>query len=239
MTDHRAPELFIAFILGVAATSLVLLFSTDHGKSVAELLWSQEGAGWAQAVGTLVAIAATGMIANWQHQKTLEIERSRLAREEFASRTLLTIALSEIVENAAAALKSLDQAHSSFSPFSTIHLAKPSISRAALENIRESMRVSDAEIASELAELLKFVQVHEARWDSLAEKGPHGGLGHRIEIVQGVRDAADLYCLAERLFPYARGETNLPSSGAVIDRYSALTVNGLEASEYPELFRQA
>jgi hypothetical protein len=58
------PELILGFFLGTAAMAVATIFMGSYS------LWSQEAAGWAQAIGTIGAILGAAWIARWQDRKT-------------------------------------------------------------------------------------------------------------------------------------------------------------------------
>jgi hypothetical protein len=58
------PELILGFFLGTAAMAVAVILMGSYP------LWSQEAAGWAQAIGTAVAVVSAVWIAGSQDRKT-------------------------------------------------------------------------------------------------------------------------------------------------------------------------
>lgn len=64
MTRTSAPEFAFGLLLATAAWATVTILMGPRS------LWSSEAAGWAQAIGTIVAVLGAAWIAGWQDRKT-------------------------------------------------------------------------------------------------------------------------------------------------------------------------
>jgi len=95
MKHRSAPEFASGFLLASAIFALGAALSAGSGSILAKLC-SQEAAGWAQAIGTVLAIWGTFRISNRQHFASVEINRETSLRKAkslsaFLGPTLKTI----------------------------------------------------------------------------------------------------------------------------------------------------
>jgi hypothetical protein len=69
--QHRESGIVLGFVVGTATAAIVTMLMGPYS------LWSQEAAGWAQAIGTVLAIAGAAWIATSQDRKTQQRQREQ------------------------------------------------------------------------------------------------------------------------------------------------------------------
>jgi hypothetical protein len=235
----REGSFGLGFALGVClgfALAGSALFVTDRsGKSFSAVLWSQEAAGWAQAIGTVLAVVAAGAIAAWQLRRSADLERVRNEREEFAARALLSAGLDEIASNARDNIKEIDKVSAVVRAGAPTAIPLLYTSPRAHELVGACIKFANAEAASGLASLLAFLQICEARLRAFATEAQDGdSAGFVLEA--RLRDCAEVYERASAYFEYARA---IPTDAPKADELArALRVAGLNEADYPDLWQQ-
>jgi len=186
-----------------------LRFTADHsGKTLSDALWSQEAAGWAQAVGTFLAIVAASVVAGWQMRRSNDLERDRVQREEFAARALLAAGLDEIASN------TIDNIKKIVAGSSMVAAGKPA--SIALQYTSPG-----------------FAQICEARLRVFALEA-HEGESTGFQLQARLRDCAELYERASAYFEYARASRTPAPRASELMR--ALRIAGLDETDFPTLW---
>ncbi|CAO4179566.1 hypothetical protein EEDFHM_03544 [Methylorubrum populi] len=162
---------------------------------------------WQTLISGVIALAgaaATVIAVLIQINANRKIEDERRQNEAYAARSVLPQALNEIIEYAEQCMDVLDEASRRESVMSDALKKLPHPPGGLLPIFRDAIRFSDNERQRQIADLLSFFQVHEARLISL--RNPSRA-GHTFSTLpEAVIDSARLYAMVARLFPWARRE---------------------------------
>jgi len=84
------------FVISISALSLIGVLLLIRALSC--ILWSQEAAGWVQAVGSIAAIFVAGQIASWQVKKQFEDARTLEQLSRLTSEMRMLEGLEQIID---------------------------------------------------------------------------------------------------------------------------------------------
>lgn len=175
-----------------------------------------EWAAWAQALGTIAALWFTVAAAERQVRGSQRIAREDRRRRERAARAVLPLTLSAIISFAQElALISDRLSGPANEDILTGEVDAPDLPTwpaAAVSDIRAAIEVSDnGPVEAALTHLLALLQIHQARMVA-AQVALREGLWSvtKTEAVGYTVDAAELVARCASLFPYARGQSELP-----------------------------
>lgn len=164
-------------------------------------------AAWVQAVGSVVAILATGVSVWWAHclerSRIVEAERLMRSREFIAARAFLPSAISELstyCRDSAEILRtrwdSLTQAQE---PFSSRGF--PTLPPTYREVFSNCIRHAEPSVVSYLSNILVCLQVQDSRLHSVCDPQIE-----KCNLMSYMCSLADLYAQLSHLFNFARGE---------------------------------
>jgi hypothetical protein len=211
------------------------------------------GLGWLSDWQTLVtgalAILAAVVGGAFVFGQTRESRRQAdeaLAREHFAARAVLPLALSAIVDYAEAVVSSLTTTPT-YSSYRAVVVPSapyvpPDFDTASIMVLRDVIESASPEIGDRVATLLARVQVLAARLRALAANllPSSRAVGLEHNAVDYTIDAAVIFARASALFRYARRETDdapdqIPSPTELT---TALNLLGFDAATTPALFER-
>ncbi len=234
-------------VLGVTyatATSLHSILLGTDGR----LQWETLLAGVLALVGAVLTVVKI----REQIRQTSEIARDQRQRQARAARSMLPLALSELSTYAQGRLGTLFLLHPCFRPDGSFDQAQArtiasSWAPAALpENVldifKECIEFVDDDAAEALATLIREIQVQTSRltqtiaWIRAAGQGLLVTASH---IYRDFIDVAEILARVNTLFPFARGDQNCKFEITPSAIRLALTVNGIDSTNFPELWSRA
>jgi hypothetical protein len=192
-------DIFSYPILPTTITPLTPIGFLDHWQTLAAGMLALVGAWW-----TVKGIRR-------QIEQAEKLETQRNIREGRAARAVLPLALSKLVQYSTDCINLFN--HCLMANLNTVHqipqgLTAPRIPEGILEQLQACARFGDAEIASQIWELLAWLQIQHSRLGSLV----HRIDGHDkktmilgAEIFDSILDAVELNVKCSNLFPYSRG----------------------------------
>jgi len=210
--------------------------------------------GWAEfwlsryqtLIGAGAALYAAWYAGRWVQRQIHDARRAeidRLARESYAARAVLPLALSSVANyandciGALVALKSAATLGSS----APVHFHIPTVPDDAVRPLQQAVRFAlEATVAKELADLLGRFQIQRSR--PLSLQRDLATPGSRVIITQhtihdAIYDAAQLHALAARWFLFGRRSEEGDLARASADEIrSTLRINGFFEEQEPDLF---
>lgn len=171
---------------------------------------------WQTLVAGLLALTgAAATIASVKHQiASIEsIERNRRRDEAYAARAVVPQALNELVEYAEQCMGVLDEASRNIDRMPEALKKLPRSPNDLLPIFKDAIRFSDEARQKQLADVLSFFQVHEARL--ISRRNP-GRPGHTFSTLpEAIIDSAQLHAMVTNLFPWARRDEEGGARGRV------------------------
>jgi hypothetical protein len=177
-----------------------------------------------------------------QIRHTEELERRRNNAENDAARPVLSFALSSVTHYADDCIKAhipiLDALGARPAPTA---LHTPPLPDDVINRLRDVVRFSYDEQRIDVERLLLWLQVQQSRLQDLEGHLRTGCPTHVItthEIQARILDAADIYALSARLFPYARRSEDFRPDVSAEEARRALRLNHVWEEEYEDLYMQ-
>ncbi len=193
-------------------------------------------------IGALVAAVFTIRKMQAQINQAAEFQKDQLRRESRAARIVLPLALSEITEYSIKCIKLLE-------PYAPAKGDGPTLSsdtkplplpNSIFDTMKEVARTEDAAIADSVGEIISWLQIQHSRLENLIRLVSERSTKRisRHEAQDAILDAAELYALSARLFPYARSLQPEHNEDFRTKLKNALIIAGIvdvDRSEFPEL----
>jgi hypothetical protein len=158
----------------------------------------------------LIALVAAIMTVGMVRKQMAQVERheeQRRRREENAVRAVIPLAVSGISDYARECIARLSQIRGEEGKrVDPTGLTVPEINNDLIVSLRDGIRYADRQTATQIHEMLAWLQVQNSRLRGIASSGSDGIsiiVPHNIE--RAILDAATLEVLASRLFQYGRG----------------------------------
>ena len=108
----------------------------------------------------------------------------------------------------------------------------PRIPLDSIDTLREAVRYSDSKQAKELADLISWIQVQQARLRSLSQGGRSSGTS--LTVQQGILDSAEIYGRAPDLFDYGRRSDEGPFPRLSAERIrEVLRLQRIDEDDWP------
>jgi hypothetical protein len=191
----------------------------------------------------LVGAIATVLIINAQIKQAESLEEGRRAREELAARAVLPFALSELSEYASECIKLISTYVPQGSGFGNplavpADLSLPSFSPEVIGALRDCVRFGDNQVVRQIATVLAGLQVQRARLRGLfLRSASHmNGRMSRLEGIEAMIDAAELYAKTSALFEYGREVADMRARSPRKEVQTALFVSGIVDIDHPEIY---
>ncbi len=173
---------------------------------------------WQTETGAALAVAAAligAAVVLDQTATTRRLEECRRARRATALRAVLPLMLTELADYAArcAAINARLLARQSSSPIISPGLGFPSLPLDIVGQMTDLISASKPNHAKPLIILMRRLQIHHARMRDTQRRawGKDGSILVRANVVHRVIDSAEVYARCEKLFQYARSNTDAPA----------------------------
>lgn len=197
---------------------------------------------WQTLIAGLLALAGaawTVWIINCQIKEMLNIEEDRRAREETASRAVLTLALDSVSQYARESIQLVARyaPAKGVKPSVPSDLQVPELSSEVLSVLRDCVRYK-SDKAEQVATVLSRLQLQRARLRALIEEAKSAGIMERrwSKSIQVMYDSAELDALLYDLYRYGReGMKFWPVNDPGLIKNS-LRTNGVREDSDPEIF---
>lgn len=185
----------------------------------------------------LIALVAAVMTVGVVRQQMAQIERheeQRRRREENAVRAVIPLAVSGISDYARECTARLSQikVEEGKRVYPT-GFTVPELNKDLIVNLRDGIRYADRQTATQIHEMLAWLQIQNSRLRAIASSRPDDTsiiVPHNIE--RAILDAATLDVLASRLFQYGRGSMSFRAMVRPEDLRTSLFLAG--ASKLPQ-----
>jgi hypothetical protein len=175
---------------------------------------------WQTLIAGLVALYGgwtTLKASKLQSKTTLEIEEEHRKVEAYAARAVMPLALSELSDYAENCIVVLTIALDEPNTHEARQIATglPPSPTDLVDPFKQAIKLFDDPVRKQLADILSFYQVHEARLRPL-KAGSISSSNFITALPQALIDAADLKSKADNLFDWARREEegDIPRSTA-------------------------
>lgn len=187
----------------------------------------------------LIGAGLTVWFIDRQIKQANGFERDRHAREEYAARVVLPMAISAIAQYAIDCIQLLEP----FAPVTgkgpqlAAGMTAPRIPDGILEPMQASARYADRNIAEEIGATLAWLQAQHSRLEGLIQRAS-GRLGkdiYNVEATGSIMDAAELHARCSKLFPYSRGTPPDPDLTFQTQLRTALFIAGIVDVDHPAL----
>lgn len=199
---------------------------------------------WQTLIAGILAIAgayATLAAVTRQINANEKQEAERRRAEETAWRAVLPLTLALINQHANGCMLALRRMLSTNVPVERMNLARdlPELGQNLIEPLRNAIRYSLPPQTSELAALLSWLQIHEARLHQARTFGydeQFGGAVYNEPLHRALADAAQLRARSDALFEYGRG---IARNGPAFDlamAQSALYSNEIMQDHFPRAY---
>jgi len=179
--------------------------------------------------GGLIA-AAGALFAGWlawtavrmQIDYARETADEQRKADEFAIRALLPHALSPINEYATGSIRAMHglPADGNLGTANGIpikmHIRFPTLPNEQMTLLRDAARSAIGEAADQIADLLVWLQIQDARQKALQAKIQKGSIWLPLEVGSAIIDAMETHTKADRLYAYARrtAERKMPRASS-------------------------
>jgi hypothetical protein len=179
----------------------------------------------------LIGAAWTVMGIRAQIRQTNEIAKDERDRDEFASRAVLSLALSQMTAYSQSCIKFIKEKQTE-----TIAVDEdlPTLEGDIVPRLQECARYTNKDIASKIWILLNVLQVQQARFYELVRRRA----GERLtvnEVRDNSLDAADLHAKTAELFAYARDEEGMRQRAPSDRLMAALHNAGYFDADHPAI----
>lgn len=167
---------------------------------------SAEWAAWAQAIGSVLAVAAAAFVAIYQQAKNKQLQDEQRERKHFAARALLPATLSELDEYCNTCLNDLMVYRDNMSKTGdTPSFKRPPIPVSLINATRDCIETADGAPRRRLAELLEKLQIQNSRLSLIGLVTPRVNMITTPHMINSrIVDTLDIYARIDLLFPYAR-----------------------------------
>lgn len=244
MGDRFSSKLFLAAYalimpLAVGVFAMWLPLKT-HGVSTLK--------DWQTLFAGVLAIVAALIGGLFVHNQTMEVRRQdneRLARQHSATRSVLPLALSALVEYSEKVALSLEALRPTVrghrvtaSAYTSLEL-DPSV----IAPLRDVIATASITVGERVSKAISDVQILSARLRTLSKNLRPGSSSVVLEVNlnEYILNAATIYARGAGLFLYARRETDeapadFPSEDEL---YTALNLIGFDEGTHSEIYRMA
>jgi hypothetical protein len=154
----------------------------------------------------LLGACRTVRVINKQIRKSGEIEDERRRRQNLAARTVMPVALTELIDYSDASLVFLAK----FTP-DEYGLPKlsgpadvPAVPSEAMLTLRLCIEFGETAVAEAISDLISKIQIQYSRLDTIKNWSDEGKLVTQSNLNTYTVDALEVHARAARLFPYAR-----------------------------------
>jgi hypothetical protein len=197
------PEFILGFLCAIAIVAIAgLLFSMPDLGGLGSALWSPEAAGWAQALGTILALAGTYLIAGRQHRFT-----TKTANEDSLRRAkILAIFFTPFLKTIEVDVNELKDFCDKYKNIGVRNLGQIDLEQirfrpiSATEFLLSNAHHFPGSLCDSIPQLLAFRSVTDANLKAIVQRGKEVGLidaslirpiGDWLELMQKI--VADIY----------------------------------------------
>jgi hypothetical protein len=196
---------------------------------------------WQTLIAGLLALAGAGWTVGSiraQIAQATNLEKERLVREERASKAVLPLALSELVQYALDCIRFLKPSVTDQAAIPVpLDMTTPRIPDTILEPMQACARFADPTVATHIHRVLGALQVQHSRLEGLVQRAMQREVREiwEIEAVGAMLDAAELHALCGALFMYARGKSLEVSITMERQLSEAFIFSHIVAEDHPDL----
>lgn len=206
------PNLLGALVMALGLASVIVLpyVMVDFTNTPGHKFSASEWASWAQAIGTILAVAVAAWVALYQQDKNRCAQEEQRERKSFAARAVLPASLSELMEYINGCLDALIEYRNNMDD-NGIHakFEAPPTPVSLINSTRDCIEFADEGPRNSLASLVERLQIQAARLSLIGKSGPRiNMITPMYTINSNIVDTLDLFARVELLFPYARRLNN-------------------------------
>jgi hypothetical protein len=195
------PKSVVAIITICGGASVIVLpyVVIDFLNLPEHKVSSAEWAAWAQALGTILSVAAAASIS-------LYLQDEQRRRKHFAARALLPATLSELGDYINACLDALLDYRGNMSRTgATPRFVAPPMPISLINAMKDCVEAADEAPRKRMAELLEKLQIQNSRLSTIGLETPRVNMITTTHTINSrIVDALEIYARVDLLFPYAR-----------------------------------